>query len=626
MSEKVEEVYLIVEGLSKSFGDVELFSDIDLSVHKGEKIALIAKNGAGKSTFLQILADTIDYDSGTITYKNDLIVSYLEQAPVYDENLTVEEAIMFDFEEKLSLLKKYEELLVDDPKEELSDVINRIDAEQAWDFQVNMNQLLSKLKIDNKHQIISELSGGQIKRLALVSVLLKKPQFLILDEPTNHLDLETIEWLEDYLMDSNTTLLMVTHDRYFLDRVCNRIIELENNELTSYSGNYEYYLTKREERVSQRNTEIDKARALLKRELEWVNRMPKARTTKAKYRVDNIDEIKQKASRKIVRDRVTINFPSQRLGSKIINIHNLSKTFEDKIILKDFSYKFAKGEKVGIVGNNGSGKSTFLNLITQNLTPDTGRIEYGSTVSIGYYHQSGIQFKPDKTVLDIVTDIMEVVDYGDGKKLSPVTFLNHFLFPPKMHRVRVDKLSGGEKRRLYLLTVLMRNPNFLILDEPTNDLDIVTLNILEDYLLHFEGCLLVVSHDRYFTDKLVDHLFVFKGDGLVKDFPGNYTDYRSAEIKKQKLEKQSETKEKKPAGTLIKNDYSKRLSYKEKLEYERLETEIEALTTQKEEIEKQLSEQTSNHEKIMELSESFKSVSDDLDEKEMRWLELSERA
>ncbi|MBN2668580.1 MAG: ABC-F family ATP-binding cassette domain-containing protein [Bacteroidales bacterium] len=625
----MDEVYLIVEKLSKSFGDVELFSDISLSIHKGEKLALIAKNGAGKSTILQILANQLDYNSGSITYKNDLVVAYLEQAPVFDNNLSVEEAILYEFKDVLELLHRYEKLIVNDPNDELHHLMNEIESKRAWDLQVNINQFLSKLKIDNKEQKISELSGGQVKRLALASVLLKQPQFLILDEPTNHLDIEMIEWLEDYLMDSQITLLMVTHDRYFLDRVCNRIIELENNELFSYSGGYQYYLEKREERITQRNTEIDKARMLLKREMEWLNRMPKARTTKAKYRVDSVEEIREKASRKMIKDRVTIKFPSQRLGTKVVDIHHLSKTFDDLQILTDFSYKFAKGEKVGIVGKNGSGKSTFLNLLTQELKPDSGYLEIGSTVSIGYYHQEGIQFSPEKTLLDIVTDIMEVVDYGDGKKLSPVSFLNHFLFPPKMHRVRVDKLSGGEKRRLYLLTVLMRNPNFLILDEPTNDLDIITLNVLEDYLLHFEGCLLVVSHDRYFTDKLVDHLFVFEGEGRVNDFPGNYTDYRWSELRKAKQQKLNDSKEKQEstnAEVQIKNDYSKRLSYKEKVEFEQLEKEIELLSDEKKRLELQLSEQNTDHEKIMELSIKFQTTSDLLDEKEFRWLELSERA
>jgi ATP-binding cassette subfamily F protein uup len=630
MADKVEEVYLIAQDISKSFGDVELFSDISLSVHKGEKIALIAKNGAGKSTFLQILANQIDYEKGTVTYKKDIKIAYLEQTPYYDGNLTIEEAIYSDFSETLELLKKYEALLIDDPNQELQKVMNEIDAQQAWDLEVNINQFLSKLKIFNRQQVLSTMSGGQIKRLALASTLLKNPDFLVLDEPTNHLDIEMIEWLEDYLMDSQMTLLMVTHDRYFLDRVCNRIVELENNELYGYTGNYSYYLEKREERIALRNTEIDKARQLLKKELEWVNRMPKARTTKAKYRVDNVDSIKEKASRKMIKDSITIKFPMQRLGQKVIDVYNVSKSFDDLKIIEDFSYKFAKGEKVGIVGKNGTGKSTFLNLLTGNLKPDQGYMEIGTTVSVGYYHQDGMKFSPEKRVIDIVNDIMEVVSYGDGKQVSATVFLNHFLFPPKMHRVMVDKLSGGEKRRLYLMTVLMHNPNFLILDEPTNDLDIITLNILEEYLMAYEGCLLVVSHDRYFTDKLVDHLFVFQGDGQLKDFPGNYTDYRRDQIKKEKQKKAAEqaAKEKAVEGTKpkIKNDYSQRLSYKEKLEFEKLETELESLTAQKEDIENQLSDASLDHEKIMELSQSFETIKDELDEKELRWLELSERA
>ncbi len=623
----LEEVYLRAESVSKSFGDVDLFSDISLSVHKNEKIALIAKNGAGKSTLLQIIAGNIDFEEGEITSKNGITTAYLEQAPVYGENLTIEEAINSDFAEPIALLHKYEQLLIDDPKEELHQVMNQIDALEAWDLELNINQYLSKLRINDKSRIISTLSGGQVKRVALASVLLKKPDLLILDEPTNHLDLEMIEWLEDYLMDNQITLLMVTHDRYFLDRVCNRIIELENNELFSYTGNYSYYLEKRSERIELRNTGIDKARQLLKKELEWSNRMPKARSTKAKYRVDNVETIRQKASRKIIKDKIQLDFTCKRLGNKVIDLYNISKRFDELKIVEDFSYKFSKGEKVGIIGKNGSGKSTFLNLISEQLEIDKGRMEIGSTVSIGYYHQDGMKFAPEKRVIDIVTDIMEVVDWGDGRKFTATGFLNYFLFPPKMQQVLVSKLSGGEKRRLYLMTVLMRNPNFLILDEPTNDLDIITLNILEEYLLNFEGCLVIVSHDRYFTDKMVDHLFVFEGNGKIKDFPGNYSDYRRKQILLEKAKKSAEKKvEKTEDKPQIKNDYSQRLSFKEKHEFENLEKELETLGAKKDLLEQEMNAGTINHELLLEKSQEYQQIKNELDEKEMRWLELSERA
>lgn len=626
MAGKIEEVYLRAESVSKSFGDVELFSDISLSVHKGEKIAMIARNGAGKSTLLQIIAGNISQDAGQITQKNGIGIAYLEQAPVYGANLTIEEAILSDFTETKALLDRYEQLLIDDPKGELTEVMNRIDILEAWDLEVNINQFLTKLKIFDKTKIISTMSGGQVKRLALASVLLKKPELLILDEPTNHLDLEMIEWLEDYLMDSQSSLLMVTHDRYFLDRVCNRIVELENNQLFSYSGNYEYYLQKRFERIEQHNTEVDKARQLLKKEMEWVNRMPKARSTKAKYRVDNVEKVKERATQKIVKDKVNLGFASRRLGSKVVDIYNISKQFDDLKVIEDFTYKFAKGEKVGIVGRNGSGKSTLLNIITENLKADKGYLEVGATVSVGYYHQDGMKFSPEKRVIDIVTDIMEVVDWGDGRQLTATAFLNYFLFPPKMQQVQVAKLSGGEKRRLYLMTVLMQNPNFLILDEPTNDLDIITLNILEEYLMQFEGCLIIVSHDRYFTDKLAEHLFVFEGDGKIKDFPGNYTSYRNQlmQIERQKKAIQKEVKTE--SKTQIKNDYSQRLSYKEKLEFETLEKDLETLGQRKEELEGEMNQASIPHEELLKKSQEHDQIKNDLDEKEMRWLELSERA
>jgi len=625
MAKAREEVYLRAEEMSKSFGDVQLFSKISLSVHKGEKIAMIAKNGAGKSTFLQMIAGDMDYEEGEITQKNDIRIAYLEQSPAFDENLTVNQVIDAAFQENIKLLEKYEQLLVEDKNNQLTEVMNQIDALQAWNLEVEKNQFLTQLNLLDKEKVVKEMSGGQIKRLALAIVLLKKPDLLILDEPTNHLDLEMIEWLEDFLMETQVTLLMVTHDRYFLDRVCNRIVELDNNTLYSYSGNYEYYLRKREERIANSNAEIDKARQLLKKELEWVNRMPKARSTKAKYRVDNVDVIKEKASKRYVKDKIRLDFETRRLGTKVVHIYNLFKSFGNLELIKDFSYKFTKGEKIGIVGKNGTGKSTLLNLITEQLKPTKGHIEVGQTVHIGYYHQDGIKFNPEKRVIDIVTDIMEVVDFGDGRSLPATAFLNYFLFPPKKQRVKVEKLSGGEKRRLYLMTVLMRNPNFLILDEPTNDLDIITLNILEEYLLQFTGSLLIVSHDRYFMDKIVDHLFVFNGTGELRDFPGNYTQYRYHQLQKNKLQKKQSSKEKIEAPQ-IKNDYSQRLTYNEKKEFEDLEKEMEKLSKQKEILSKEMNEAMSNHSILLEKSLEYEKVLQLLDEKEMRWLELSEKA
>ncbi len=625
------EIYLRAEDISKSFGDLRLFSNISLSVHKGDKIAIIAKNGAGKSTFLQILSDKIDYDSGSITTRNGIHIAYLEQSPKFESHLSIEEAISSLFQEQFDLLKEYQNLLNNDPEERLNKVMNQIEALDAWGLEVRINEYLSRLNLHDKTQKMGELSGGQVKRVALASVLLQQPDLLILDEPTNHLDIDMIEWLEDYLISSNMSLLMVTHDRFFLDRVCNKIVELDNNEFYTYNGNYEYYLTKRSQRIEQKNAEVEKARQLYKKELEWLNRMPKARTGKAKYRVDNVEKIKSKAQQKITTPQISLDFSTRRLGTKVIDIYNISKRFDDLELINDFSYKFRKGEKVAIIGNNGTGKSTLMNIIAGIIKPDQGYLEVGSTVSIGYYHQDGLKHLPNKRVIDIVTDIMEVVDFGEQKRLSARAFLNYFLFPPKMQQVKVEKLSGGEKRRLYLMTVLMRNPNFLILDEPTNDLDIVTLNILEDYLMQFSGTLLIVSHDRYFTNKLVEHVFAFEKGATIKDFPGNYSDYRAykqqeeQQLKQLKKEETSANNEKK-YNKDNKNDYSKRMSYKEKQEFKSLEEEINLLNERISELTEQLNSATLEHEQLYSLSQEYQEKKDELDEKEMRWLELSEKA
>jgi ATP-binding cassette subfamily F protein uup len=627
MAERSEEVLLVAEHISKSFGDTYLFNDISLSIHRGEKVALIAKNGAGKSTFLQILVHQIDFDQGEVTTQRNLELAYLAQAPAYAPDWTIMQALEYDFKDTLNLLSKYETLLLQDNDAELHLVMNQIDAHQAWNLPVRINQMLGRMKLNDATQTIGTLSGGQVKRLALASVLLKQPDLLILDEPTNHLDIEMIEWLEDYLMDSTMSLLMVTHDRYFLDRVCNRIVELEDSTFYNYYGNYEYYLEKRDERVELKNTEIDKARQLYKKELEWVNRMPKARTTKAKYRVDKVDEIKVQASQRKNNSSIKIDLPMARLGQKIIDLYHIYHAYDELKLITDFTFKFAKGEKVGIVGKNGSGKSTLLNIISEKIKPTQGYLEIGSTVKIGYYHQDGIQFEPYKRVIDIATDIMEVVDFGDGRKINASAFLNFFLFPPKVQQTKVDKLSGGEKRRLYLMSILMHNPNFLILDEPTNDLDIVTLNVLENYLLQFEGCVLVVSHDRYFTDKIVDHLFVFEGEGKIRDFPGNYTQYRYEKLKQdqERIATQS-NKIEVNSKVQIKNDYSQRLSYKEKLELDQLEKELHELGIEKTKVEAVLSSSESDHSELVEMSHRYEALKIELDQKELRWLELSEKA
>jgi ATPase components of ABC transporters with duplicated ATPase domains len=584
--------YLQVENLTKSFGDLLLFEDISFGVGQGQKIGLIAKNGSGKTTLLNILVGKEDHDSGRITYRKDLKVGYLDQNPEFNPHITVLEACNGS-----------------------SDAIKK-------------KQILSKLKITNFEQKIGELSGGQLKRVALANVLITEPDFLILDEPTNHLDLEMTEWLEEFLSRSHMTLLMVTHDRYFLDRVCNEIVELDNKTIYSYKGNYNYYLEKRQERIESQSAELERSQQLYKKELEWMRRQPQARATKAKARIEAFYEVEKKSKQTVVKDAIRLDVKSSYIGSKIFEVNYISKRYDDLIILKDFYYNFSRYEKLGIVGNNGTGKSTFIKMLMGVEKPDEGSFDIGTTVNFGYYSQEGLQFDERMKVIDVVQNIAEVIDLGGGKKLTASQFLSHFLFPPSRQQDFVHKLSGGERRKLYLCTVLIKNPNFLVLDEPTNDLDIVTLNILEDYLINFKGCVIVISHDRYFMDKVVDHLLVFKGQGEIKDFPGNYTQYRDAEKLKEKTE-QKEKKESKPerqaTETRKREQDKQKLSFNEKRELEQLDKEIPQLETEQKELEEQLSSGQLSSDDLLSKSNRISQIIENLDEKTLRWLELSEK-
>jgi ATP-binding cassette subfamily F protein uup len=614
--------YLQLDNLTKSWGDLPLFKDISFTINQGDKVALIAKNGAGKTTLMNILFGGDIADSGKVIFNNDIRIGYLRQLPDLNPDETIMEAAFSSAGETISAVREYEYALEShDPKaiDKAMDKINRLN---CWDFELKIKQILTELNIHDLQQPIRELSGGQKKRVALAHVLIDEPDFLILDEPTNHLDLEMIEWLERTLEKSKCTLLMVTHDRYFLDRVCNEIIELDDQSLFRYKGNYSYYVEKRNERIQNLTLEIDRAKNLFRTELDWLRRMPQARSHKSKYRTENAYILKEKASKRLDEKKLELAINSQRLGGKIINLEGLSKSFGDVTILKDFSYKFARYEKIGIVGKNGSGKSTFLNLLTGLCQPDSGKMDVGETVRFGYFRQDGIQFAPENRVIDIIKEIAEVVEMGDGSKLSASQFLTYFLFPPETQYSLVAKLSGGEKRRLYLCTILMHNPNFLILDEPTNDLDIMTLNVLEEYLKSFTGCTIVVSHDRFFMDKIVDHLFVFEGDGIIKDFPGNYTEYRDWEEDRSKTE-QSSVKVDKPLREKTAPE-KKKLSFKEKKELDDLEIEIDRLEKEKKMVEEELNSGLLDADALHKKSIRYSEISSLLEEKEFRWLELAD--
>lgn len=626
--------YLQVEGLTRRVGDRVLFENLSLGIAEGQRVGLIAKNGTGKTTLLNILCGLDSYDEGSVVFKRDLRVGYLQQAPVYPPDLTIMEACFWHGNSVTSLIKEYEQCMQTPGNPGLEELLDRMDQEKAWDYESRAKQILSKLKIFDFDQQIRHLSGGQLKRVALANILITEPDLLILDEPTNHLDLDMIEWLEKYLSRSSLTLLMVTHDRYFLDRVCTEIFELDNEQIYTYKGSYSYYLEKRQERLDAMNAEIARANNLYRTELDWMRRMPCARGHKSRYRQEAFYELEKVAKRRMNEKSVTLEVKSSYIGSKIFEAEYISKSFgPDKVILKDFFYTFSRYEKMGIVGNNGTGKSTFIKMLLGEVKPDSGRIVVGETVQFGYYSQDGLQFDDQMKVIDVVRNVAEYVDLGGGRHLSAMQFLQHFMFSPKQQQSYVYKLSGGEKRRLHLCTVLMRNPNFLILDEPTNDLDIVTLQILEEYLQNFKGCVIVVSHDRYFMDKVVDHLLVFNGQGDVKDFPGNYSQYREwkDEQEQQKREEEKtrqrakETKEEaKEPVQRNRNAEKKRLTYKEKQEFAQLEKEIAALEEEKKQIETALCGGTVSVEEITAMSKRLPELNDELDEKSMRWLELSE--
>jgi ABC transport system ATP-binding/permease protein len=621
------------ENLSKRWGELMLFKNISFTVSKGQKVALIARNGAGKSTLLDLLAGKDTPDEGAITITSEVQIGYFEQIPKLNPEHSVLEEIFETDSEKLQTVKEFELALVQNNQQKITEISAKMDQLGAWDSEVEIKQVLTELKISNLEQPVWQLSGGQHKRLALAKILVQNPDFLILDEPTNHLDLEMIEWLEAYLSKTTTTLLMVTHDRYFLDRVCNEIIEMEDNQIYRYQGNYTYFLQKRNERIEMQQTSVAKAKNLYRAELEWMRRMPKARSHKAKYRVDSFQEVTEKARRKIGEESIDLSIKSARLGKKIVEIEHLSKSFTNVNLIENFSYKFSRFEKLGIVGKNGTGKTTFLNLLTGDLEPDSGEIEIGQTIKFGYYKQDGISFNMQERVIDAVNKIAEFIIFEDGSRMTSTQMLTRFLFPPETQYNYIEKLSGGEQRRLYLCTVLMQNPNFLILDEPTNDLDILTLNVLEEYLKAFEGCVIVVSHDRFFMDKIVDHLFVFEGNGLITDFPGNYTVYRNQQemLKNvipviQEENKSSGKNEKQRNQNAFRPQYQekRKLSFKELRELEELENDLKKLEIQRETLENELNSGILGHEALHRKSEELARLKLLLDKKEMRWLELSE--
>lgn len=615
--------YLQVDNLTKSFGDLVLFENISFGIAEGQRIGLIAKNGTGKTTLLNILSGKEGYDNGNIVFRRDLRVDYLEQDPKYPEELTVLEACFHHGNSVVELIKEYEHCMETEGHPGLEDLLVRMDHEKAWEYEQKAKQILSQLKIRNFDQQVKHLSGGQLKRVALANALITEPDLLILDEPTNHLDLDMTEWLEDYLRRTNLSLLMVTHDRYFLDRVCSEIIEIDNRQLYQYKGNYSYYLEKRQERIEAKSVEIERANNLYRTELDWMRRMPQARAHKAKYRQDAFYEIEKVAKQRFNNDNVKLDVKASYIGSKIFEADHLYKSFGDLKILDDFSYIFARYEKMGIVGNNGTGKTTFIKILMGEVQPDNGTVDIGETVRFGYYSQDGLQFDEQMKVIDVVQDIAEVIELGNGKKLTASQFLQHFLFTPETQHSYVYKLSGGERRRLYLCTVLMRNPNFLVLDEPINDLDIITLNVLEEYLQNFKGCVIVVSHDRYFMDKVVDHLLVFNGQGDIRDFPGNYSDYRDWKEAKSQKEKETEKSQEEKTARVRLNE-KRKMSFKEKREFEQLEKEIAELETEKALIEEQLCSGTLSVDELTEKSKRLPEVNDLIDEKTMRWLELSE--
>ncbi len=612
--------FLSVNNLSKYYGDKLLFENITFFIDKGQKVALIARNGTGKSSLIRILQGLEPPESGEYKFHKDIKVGFLTQEPAFDESKTVYQTIMHDDNPILKASLQYEQAL--DGHGDLQSAMNKMDELAAWDYEQQVKLILSKFLIFDFDQRVGSMSGGQKKRLALAILLLQQPDMFILDEPTNHLDMDMIEWLEEYLSKNNITLLMVTHDRYFLENICNEILELENGILYKHKGNYSKYLENKELREENQRVNVEKAQNTFRKELEWMRRQPKARTTKAQSRVDNFENVKAAATVKTQDKAIEIEVKMQRLGGKILELHNIQKAYKDKVLLDKFSHKFQRGERVGIVGRNGCGKSTLLNILVGDEKQDAGNIVLGETVVFGYYNQKGLQLKADKRVIEVIKDIAEYLPIGKGA-LSAAQLLERFLFPYEQQYNFVSTLSGGERRRLYLLTILMKNPNFLILDEPTNDLDILTLQVLEDFLMDFKGCLVIVSHDRYFLDKLTDHLLVFEGDGKVRDFLGNYNEYR-LQLKDEARQQKSADRN---ATDIIKQPTSpvkRKLSFKEQEEFKRLEQEIETLTKMKDVITEKLSSGISEHQEIQELSGKIEIILSQLDEKELRWLELSE--
>ncbi len=619
---------LQIENISKSFGDLVLFNDISFTIEERQRIGLIACNGKGKSTLLKVIAGEEPHEGGKITMRNDIRVGYLEQEPDFDGEFTVIEACLRRNSEKADIIARYEAAIEAGDHSNLQHLMEEMDRLQAWDYENRAKQVLTKLKIKNVNQPIKELSGGQKKRVALAAVLIEEPELMILDEPTNHLDLEMVEWLEEYLARMSGSLLMVTHDRYFLDNVCNEIIEIDDRRVYRYKGNYSYFLQKREERLQNLAAETARARNLMRKELDWMRRQPQARAHKAKYRIDAFYKLEEKAAAMRDDSKVSLEIKSQYIGNKIFVLKALSKAFGSKVITKDFYYTFARYEKLGIVGNNGTGKSTFIKMLLGRTAPDSGTIEVGETVKWGYYSQDGLSFNEQMKVIDVVKNIAEVIPVA-GKMLTASQFLQHFLFSPEKQHSYVYKLSGGEKRRLYLCTVLMANPNFLVLDEPTNDLDIETLQILEEYLCDFKGCVIVVSHDRYFMDKVVDHIFVFNGEGDIKDFPGNYSDWRDwrneekAAAAKEAAEKAAKNA---PPKQSYRTETKRKLTFKERKEYEGLEEEIMMLEEEKASIEEAMSSGTLDNDTLLKHSMRIQEVIELIDTKTDRWVELSEFA
>ncbi len=623
-------IHMQVSALTKSFGERVLFENISFGIAEGQRIGLIAANGTGKTTLLNIIAGRMDYDSGEVVFRRDLSVGYLEQDPRFPAGLTVLEACFHGQNEIVRTIARYEQALARNDTAAMDGLLARMEALGAWDFEQRAKQILTRLRIADLEQRVETLSGGQLKRVALAAALIVEPDLLILDEPTNHLDLEMTEWLEEYLAGRRMSLLMVTHDRYFLDRVCNEIIEIDDRRLYSYKGNYSYYLEKRQERLDAADATVARMKNLYRRELEWIRRTPSARSGKAKYRIDAFQDIKDKAHTRRSEETVQLDIRQTYIGKKIFEAQHLCKRFGDRVILDDFSYLFSRYEKMGIVGNNGTGKSTFIKILLGLETADSGTIDIGETVRFGYYSQQGMEFAPQARVIDIVTAIAEHITLSDGKQISASQLLTRFLFSQQAQYDYVAKLSGGERRRLYLCTILMSNPNFLVLDEPTNDLDIRTLNVLEEYLSAFSGCLIVVSHDRYFMDKVADHLLVFNGQGNIRDFPGSYTDYRTWRKEQEAAAAQGAAKTVKPAAVAPttaskpKERVKGKLSFNEKREFERLEAEIPELEAEKAALETEMSSGTLSTEELIAKSERIAALIEEIDVKSMRWLELSE--